>query len=90
MGWGESREGEKKCARRTGVRGGLRLSVVFGVGNQLCENNEDGQIQGVMRRKLSAHCLDSLLRPSTNVNAEHTLSTPPTLSCKSIRTLKVA
>ena len=96
MGWGESRKGEKKCARRTGVRGGLRLSVVsvkekdIGVGDQLCENREDGQIQGVMRRKLSAHCLDSLLRPSTNVNAEHTLSTPPTLSCESIRTLKVA
>ena len=97
MGWGESRKSEKKCARRTGVRGGLCLSVVsvkekdIGVGNQLRENNEDGQIPGVMRRKkLSAYCLDSLLRPSTNVNAEHTLSTPSTLSCKSIQTLKVA
>ena len=57
----------------------------IGVGNQRCENNKDGQIQGVMRRKkLSAHCLYSLLRPSTNVDAENTLNTPSTLSCGSI------
>ena len=28
MGWSELREGEKKCARRTGIRRGLRMSVV--------------------------------------------------------------
>jgi hypothetical protein len=51
MGWGESRKGEKKCARRTGVRGGLCLSVVsvkekdIGVGNQLRTDDEGSQTQ---------------------------------------------
>ena len=54
MGWGESRKGEKKCARRTGVGRGLGLSVVsvkekdIGVGNQLREHNKDSQIPGKM------------------------------------------
>ena len=28
MGWSELREGKKKCARRTGIRRGLCMSVV--------------------------------------------------------------
>jgi len=63
----------------------------IGVGNQLHKHDEGGQDTGVVRRKkLGAHCLDSLLRPSANVDAEHTLSTPPTLSCESVQSLKVA
>ena len=51
MGWSDSRKGEKECARRAGIRGGLRLSVVsvkeknIGVGNQLGKHDKGSQIQ---------------------------------------------
>lgn len=51
MGWSESREGEKKCARRTGICGGLRLGVLsvkeedIGVGNQLRKHDKGSEIQ---------------------------------------------
>lgn len=60
----------------------------IGVGNQLKKvvSSRSGEAEEVR----GAHCLDSLLRPSADVNAEDTLSTPPTLSCESIQSLKVA
>jgi len=51
MGRSDSRKGEKECARRTGIRGGLCLSVVsvkekdIGMGDQLGKHGKDSQIQ---------------------------------------------